>query len=47
VQQGKRPRLLRIGTGSRAMPLLAALLPKALLEKVLMKRFGLNRQLAP
>jgi len=47
VQQGKRPRLLRIGNGSRAMPLLAALLPKALLEKVLMKRFGLNRQLAP
>lgn len=47
VQQSKRPRLLRIGNGSRAMPLLAALLPKALLEKVLMKRFGLNRQLAP
>lgn len=47
VQQRKRPRLLRIGNGSRALPLLTALLPKALLEKVLMKRFGLNRQLAP
>lgn len=47
VQQRKRPRLLRIGNGSRALPLLTALLPKSLLEKVLMKRFGLNRQLAP
>lgn len=47
VQQRKRPRLLRIGNGSLALPLLTALLPKALLEKVLMKRFGLNRQLAP
>lgn len=47
VQRRKRPRLLRIGNGSRALPLLTALLPRALLEKVLMKRFGLNRQLAP
>jgi len=47
VQRRKRPRLLRIGNGSRTLPLLTALLPKALLEKVLMKRFGLNRQLAP
>lgn len=45
VQQNKRPRLLRLGNGSRALPLMAALLPKALLEKVLCKRFGLARSL--
>lgn len=39
------PALLRVGNGSRAMPLLAALLPRALLQKVLMKRFGLNTSL--
>ena len=44
-QQSKRPRLLRIGNGSRALPLMARLLPQALLERVLTKRFGLNRQL--
>ncbi|AYC31865.1 SDR family oxidoreductase [Pseudomonas cavernae] len=45
VQRHKRPRLLRLGNGSRAMPLLAALLPKAVLEAVLKKRFGLDRRL--
>jgi hypothetical protein len=45
VQQNQLPRLIRIGNGSRALPLLAALLPKGLLEKTLMKRFGLNRQI--
>lgn len=45
VQQDSPPRLVRIGNGSRALPLLAALLPKALLEKVLMKRFGLSTKL--
>ncbi|MBV4550450.1 SDR family oxidoreductase [Pseudomonas sp. SWRI102] len=45
VQQPKPPRLLRLGNGSRALPLMAALLPKALLEKGLMKRFGLGRAL--
>ena len=45
VQRDKRPRLLRLGNGSRALPLLAALLPKALLERVLRKRFGLARSL--
>ena len=45
VQQNSPPRLVRIGNGSRALPLLAALLPKGLLEKVLMKRFGLTRKL--
>lgn len=41
VQQPQPPRLLRSGNGSRALPLIAALLPKGLLEKVLKKRFGL------
>lgn len=45
VQRDKRPRLLRLGNGSRALPLLAMLLPKALLERVLRKRFGLARSL--
>ncbi|MFP3493935.1 SDR family oxidoreductase [Pseudomonas sp. SIMBA_059] len=45
VQQNEPPRLLRSGNGSRALPLMAALLPKALLEKILMKRFGLTRTL--
>lgn len=42
VQQAKPPRLLRSGNGSRALPLMAALLPKGLLETVLKKRFGLG-----
>ena len=45
VQSKPRPNLLRLGNGSRSMPLLAALLPKRLLEAVLKKRFGLNRSL--
>ncbi|MGE8150636.1 SDR family oxidoreductase [Pseudomonas vancouverensis] len=45
VQQDKPPRLVRIGNGSRALPLLAGLLPKGLLEAGLMKRFGLRGQL--
>lgn len=45
VQRRKRPRLIRLGNGSHTLPLLANLLPKALLEKVLMKRFGLTRSL--
>lgn len=45
VQSPKRPRLLRLGNGSRALPLIAAWLPKGLLEAVLKKRFGLNRAL--
>ncbi|MGE8497882.1 MAG: SDR family oxidoreductase [Pseudomonas sp.] len=45
VQSSQRPRLLRLGNGSRALPLLAALLPQGLLEKILCKRFGLNRSL--
>ncbi|MGH8434991.1 MAG: SDR family oxidoreductase [Pseudomonas sp.] len=45
VQSASPPRLLRLGNGSRALPLLACLIPKALLEKALKKRFGLNRTL--
>ncbi|SDT49867.1 NADP-dependent 3-hydroxy acid dehydrogenase YdfG [Pseudomonas sp. Z003-0.4C(8344-21)] len=45
VQQSKPPRLIRIGNGSRALPLLAAMLPKGLLELTLMKRFGLGKPL--
>lgn len=45
VQQSKPPRLVRLGHGSRAMPLMAGLLPKGLLETVLRKRFGLTGQL--
>jgi NAD(P)-dependent dehydrogenase (short-subunit alcohol dehydrogenase family) len=45
VQQSKPSRLIRIGNGSRALPLLAALLPKGLLESTLMKRFGLLAKL--
>jgi len=45
VQQSKPPRLIRIGNGSRALPLLAALVPKGLLESALMKRFGLRAKL--
>lgn len=43
--KNRPPALLRVGNGSRAMPLLAALLPRALLQKILMKRFGLNTSL--
>ncbi|MCW2291034.1 NAD(P)-dependent dehydrogenase (short-subunit alcohol dehydrogenase family) [Pseudomonas sp. BIGb0408] len=45
VNGGKRPRVLRIGNGSRALPLLAALLPGALLDRILSRRFGLDRAL--
>lgn len=45
VQQDNPPRLVRLGNGSRALPLLANLLPKGLLEKGLMKRFGLSARL--
>lgn len=45
VQQSQPPRLIRLGNGSRALPLLAGLLPKGLLQAGLMKRFGLNCRL--
>ncbi|MEP9317153.1 SDR family oxidoreductase [Pseudomonas sp. LABIM340] len=45
AQKSPRPRLLRIGNGSRALPLLSRWLPTGLLDKVLKKRFGLDGQL--
>ncbi|OWJ97812.1 short-chain dehydrogenase [Pseudomonas sp. A46] len=42
VQRSPRPTLVRIGNGSRALPLLARLLPRSLLDRVLKKRFGLD-----
>ncbi|MGV8844417.1 MAG: SDR family oxidoreductase [Pseudomonas sp.] len=45
VQQSNPPRLLRVGNGSRVLPLLGALVPKALMDKLLKKRFGLDRSL--
>lgn len=45
VQQAKPPRLLRLGNGSRLMPLMAWLLPKGLLESKLRQRFGLDKRL--
>ena len=45
ARKTRPPALLRVGNGSRAMPLLAALLPRALLQKILMKRFGLTTSL--
>ena len=45
VASRKRPRILRVGNGSLALPLLARLLPGALLDKVLRRRFGLQASL--
>ncbi|MCD5982532.1 MULTISPECIES: SDR family oxidoreductase [Pseudomonas] len=45
VQQTNPPRLLRLGNGSRLLPLMSWLLPKGLLENGLRKRFGLNTSL--
>ncbi|RMN64644.1 Short chain dehydrogenase [Pseudomonas syringae pv. papulans] len=45
VQHTHPPRLLRLGNGSRLLPLMAWLLPKGLLDMGLRKRFGLNTDL--
>ncbi|QJP07991.1 SDR family oxidoreductase [Pseudomonas multiresinivorans] len=45
AQRSPRPRLVRIGNGSRALPLLSRWVPNGLLDKVLKKRFGLDGQL--
>ncbi|MDA7087199.1 SDR family oxidoreductase [Pseudomonas sp. SA3-5] len=45
VQRARRPRLLRLGHGSRTLPLLATLIPRSLLDAVLKRRFGLDRAL--
>ncbi len=42
VQRPEPPRLLRSGNGSFALPLLALLLPKGVLERILSKRFKLD-----
>ncbi|MBD8574889.1 SDR family oxidoreductase [Pseudomonas syringae] len=42
LQRPRPPRLLRLGNGSRLMPLVAWLVPKGVLDRVLKKRFGLN-----
>ncbi len=45
VEKQPTPSLVRLGNGSHALPLLARWLPRSLLDKVLKKRFGLNRPL--
>ncbi len=45
VQRAEPPRLLRLGNGSRALPLLALLLPQGLMEWVLKRKFGLAGKL--
>lgn len=45
VQRGSTPDLVRLGNGSSALPLLARVVPSRLLQKVLRKRFGLDRVL--
>ena len=45
AQKSPRPRLVRIGNGSRALPLLSRWLPTGLLDEVLKKRFGLDGSL--
>lgn len=43
VQQAEPPRLLRLGNGSRVLPLMAWLLPRKLLDGKLKQRFGLDK----
>ncbi|KXU35515.1 short-chain dehydrogenase [Ventosimonas gracilis] len=45
IQRKRRPRLLRLGKGGWTLPLMAHLLPQALLERLLKRRFGLHRPL--
>jgi len=45
VQRKRRPRLLRLGKGRWALPLMARLLPQGLLDYLLKRRFGLNQPL--
>jgi len=47
VERKNPPHLLRYGNGSRALPLLATLVPNGLLQKILMKRFGLSQSIPP
>ncbi len=43
LESGRSLNIIRLANGSLAFPLLKALLPTAILEKVLSKMFGLNR----
>lgn len=45
LQRRNPPRVLRVGSGCHALPLLARLLPGVLLDRILSKRFGLDRRL--
>lgn len=45
AQKAERPALLRIGKGSRSLPLMVRWLPRKLLDRIMSKRFGLDRQL--
>ncbi|MGC1329479.1 SDR family oxidoreductase [Pseudomonas sp.] len=45
VRKPVPPRLVRIGNGSRALPFLERWVPKAIVEGILKKKFGLNRDL--
>jgi short-subunit dehydrogenase len=45
VRQAERPALLRIGNGSRSLPLINRLLPRKLMDRMLSRRFGLNTRL--
>jgi len=46
VQKPRPPQRVRLGNGSRALPLLAWLLPKRWLQALLRRKFGLHRRLA-
>jgi short-subunit dehydrogenase len=43
ISARRPPAVVRIGSGSTALPLLARLLPTALRDRILSRRFGLNR----
>ncbi len=45
VQSKNTPRLLRAGNGSSTLPLLAALMPTALLQHIISRKFGLSKKL--
>ncbi|HSC84700.1 MAG TPA: SDR family oxidoreductase [Pseudomonas sp.] len=46
VRKPQRPALLRIGNGSRSLPFMVRWLPRKLLDRMMSKRFGLDRQLS-
>lgn len=42
LTQTRPPRLIRLGEGSTRFPMMKRLLPEGVLDRILMKRFGLN-----